>query len=186
LKEISNHFNNTDYNILLERIQFFNSHKEVLSQYQNLDPEINFSTDEFVVFIDKLKLKILEVDYNFFKEVSEIQVNYEIIYNSIKEKNKDKYEQLKTFVHKKFDDIEKHKSFLDDNIRVEEELLGDYKILNNKSGSTSLINDKCNFTLRDSINLNNKEEIQFNRSIILNLQYLRKKINPSYKNNNLV
>ena len=57
---------------------------------------------------------------------------------------------------------------MDDNIRVEEELLGDYKILNNQSGSTSLINDKSNFTLRDSINRNNKEEIQFNSSLLKN------------------
>lgn len=176
LKEVVSNFETPEYMYLLERIQFFNLHQEKFDKILNRD----FDTDEYTTFLDKIKLNIIELDTHFIKEMTGIQINYENIFNSCTKVKKDKLEELKEIVNKKFDRIETLKTFVEEGFKENEE-----KEINTGSGinlnnnKNNVINIQQSMELKDSNSVflknslresfpNKKEEFQFNSTLLKN------------------
>lgn len=139
LKDVYSYFDKPKYNQTLERIKFYNEHNVKFNNFEeNLEffKNNNFNLSEYSIWLDKIRLKIMEKDLDYIKEMSDIEINYEKLFENTIDDKFNKLEKLKEKINERFTLLEKISIFSDIDSKDE-----DYLSIHNQSGISRGINN---------------------------------------------
>jgi hypothetical protein len=148
IKDLILHVNNPEFNLVIEKLKFFITHVEKFEKIlkinflENSEFDLNYDLKEVYAYLDKLKIKILQTDVEFKTNLIDIKTSIENKFGLYKNKNRDKLEELKEIVKKKFSEIENMNTFVE----------FDVPLISSKKEKTNLNN--------------NKEEMKFSSSLL--------------------
>ena len=106
LKELINYFDKPDYRKLIENLNFYMKFKEKLDfspEDSELLKNLNFSEQEYEIWMDKIKLNLITAECDYINGVIELENNYLDLYEKIKSTQDNKYEIMEKEISDKFD-----------------------------------------------------------------------------------
>jgi len=103
LKELISLYDRPEYQILLEKLKFYLKYQDKLqiNEFNNLD----IDTTEFEIAMNRLGIKILELETNYINDMTDLEVKFEDIKKLNHSKTVKKIENLKKIVNDKFNVI---------------------------------------------------------------------------------
>ena len=106
LKELINYFDKPEYRKLIQNINFYMKFKEKIDftpEDLNFIEHINFSDQEYDLWMDRIKLNLITAECDYLNGVMELENNYLQIYEKIKSSEIDKFINLENEINEKFD-----------------------------------------------------------------------------------
>lgn len=106
LRELINYFDKPDYRKYIQNINFYLKFKEKIDfspEDLNIIESVNFSDQEYELWIDRIKLNLISAECNYINGVIDLENDYLSLYEQIKINETDKFKYLENEINDKFE-----------------------------------------------------------------------------------